>query len=252
MSYLDSGGSVYLEGVEIGYYHAPGQAYNYGLWNYLGTLWLGDGNSTNNVSLVKGQNVWFGTGMQFGYPYGQLPDSWVDILGPAGTGSAQPFVDQTNQGRVVSYIPSGQPWRTITSGVCFCAFSEDAPLSTQQRLMARIMGFLLAEDAIPPAAVVDVTAQVVGVSLELSWAPVTQDSQGNPESMDSYVVERGTSPKGRWTPIGVAANPGFTDGGSDIGDPAVNSYYRIRAVDTSGNVGAEALAGEFDFALNTQ
>lgn len=250
MNYLQAGGSVYLEGVEIGYYHATGQAYNYGLWNYLGTLFLGDGNATNNVSLLHGQNLWYGAGMQFGYPYGQPSDSWVDILGPAGTGSLQQFIDQGGLGRVVSYIPPGQPWRTITSGVCFCAFQENAPMSTQERLMARIMGFLVPDDTTPPAPAGDVTAQVSGGTLTLAWSPVTQDAGGNPEAVDSYLVERGTSVAGPWIAIGIVVNPGFADGGAAIGNPAVNTLYRIRAMDTTGNLSGGAMAGEFDFAAD--
>ncbi|MCU0610525.1 MAG: hypothetical protein MUE60_01890 [Candidatus Eisenbacteria bacterium] len=152
INYLQSGGSIYFEGTEFGYYHAPGGSYNYGLWEYLGTQFGGDGNQVNNVSQVIGQDQWYGAAMHFGYPYGQEPDYYVDIFTPSGAGSLQQFSDQLDRGRVVSHVGATRGYRTIVSGVCFCAFSENAPMSTQQRLMNRIVNFLLGDDAVPPAS----------------------------------------------------------------------------------------------------
>ncbi|MCU0610727.1 MAG: hypothetical protein MUE60_02930 [Candidatus Eisenbacteria bacterium] len=250
MTYLQAGGSIYIEGVEIGYYHATGQLYDSGLWGYLGSLYLGDGNATGNVSQLHGQNMWFGAGMLFGYPYGQTPDTWVDILGPAGVGSGLQFVDQLNQGRIVSYQPPGQTYRTITSGVCFCAFSENAPMSTQQRLMARLVGFMVGEDAIPPGAIASVEAQLAGTTMTLSWTPVTQDAQGDPEHLDCYLVERGISAAGPWTAVGIPVNASYSGQAPGAGDPDLHSFYRIRALDATGNLGAAALAAEFEFAID--
>jgi len=249
INYLQSGRSVYFEGTEFGYYHAPGHSYYYGLWDYLGTQFVGDGNQASNVSQLTGQGPWYGTAMQFGYPYGQEPDHYVDIFAPAGQGSFKQFIDQSNLGRVVSHVNASPAYRTIVSGVCYCAFSENAPMSTQQRLMDRIVNFLLHDDAVPPAVPGNATAEFSGTTLLLSWNPVTQDTGGNPEAVDSYQVERSTSMTGRWTSLGLTVAPSFTDAPPSLGDPAVNAVYRIRALDTTGNTGPGAYVGEFDFDI---
>lgn len=236
--------------MELGYYHAPGQAYYYGLWDLLGTAYVADGNPLGNVSQLRGQAAWFGAGLTYGYPYGQPPDSWVDVFGVAAPGAMVQFKDQNGIPRTISYAPEGL-WRTVTSAVCFGAFAETAPLSTQQRLMARIVAFLLRQDTTPPGPLAEVQAQLTGTALLMTWEPVTVDAQGNPETVDSYLIERANGLAGPWTALALVPGTSYSATLAGVGNPNVNVVYRVRAVDQAGNQGSSAAAGEFDYWLQT-
>jgi hypothetical protein len=106
-----------------------------------------------------------------------------------------------------------------------------------------------------PRAPEDVEASVVGTSdLRITWSPVTQDLLGLPISVDHYEVYRHSIayyPVQGLTPIGVPTTTEFTDFGI-VGDPAVNHYYRIVAVSSTGLAsGPSETVGEFDFDTPT-
>jgi len=248
MTYLDNGGRMYIEGGDLGYNHAPGQAYNFGLWAYLHTQWVNDGSSNNNVNLLTGKPLWPARGLIFGYPFGTGPDSYVDEFAPLAGAKLQ-FEDQLDRGRVVSYTEVSRGYRTYTSAVVHGAFIEDAPLSTQDRLMERIVAELMAVDTDPPVPPGNVSAHLSGEDVVVTWDPVSQDTGGGDESVDCYKVERRIGMNGRWTPLGFVPDTEYTDTPSCLGDPESNCFYRILCLDTAGNTGQEACAGEMDYQL---
>ncbi|MCS6844462.1 MAG: alpha-amylase family glycosyl hydrolase [Caldilineales bacterium] len=123
-------------------------------------------------------------------------------------------------------------------------------------------GVVLLEQAkidTPKAPTVAVAKQ--GNDVKLSWAPVTQDTNNEPEVVTAYEVHRSTSPyftPGPGTLLstvtpGAFGNPSgqitFTDAGA-IGNPAQNYYYKVVAVNGAGKASAASNhVGEFDFGL---
>jgi hypothetical protein len=110
--------------------------------------------------------------------------------------------------------------------------------------------FLL--DAVPPAAVTDLTVSLAGDLLLLSWTAVTTDTAGGPEQAASYIVYRGQAPG--FMPSSAASLD--TTAGTDFADssvyfsPMTNFYYLVKAVDLTGNKSAESgRVGEFDREL---
>jgi len=250
MTYLDNGGALYLEGGDLGYWHAPGgSGYNFGLWAYLKTQWINDGNSTNNVSSLMGEDVWPAKDTKFSYPYGTGPDAYVDVYAPLAGAELQ-FKDQLNRGRIISYTEVSRGYATYTSAVIFGAFIEDPPMSTQDRLMARIVAELLGTDTVPPGVVTDFSSSITGDTITLTWEHVHHNSEGGPEKVDSYLIDRATDPGGSWTPLGYAIGAMFQDQPGTLNDPSVDTTYRIRCVDTAGNIGNAVSAGEFEFDIS--
>ncbi len=100
----------------------------------------------------------------------------------------------------------------------------------------------LAADVTPPAAVAGVVANRSGSDVQLSWAAVTTDESGNPETMGTYRVYRGTSPgfvpdkAGGSNRIGTTASTSLTDLGAAVDGNSY--YYLISGDDAAGNEGA--------------
>jgi hypothetical protein len=242
-NYLINGGRLYIENPDLGYAH-NGTPF----WNLLGITYQGDGSSSGNVSALKGIEAWLGSAMAFDYPYGQSPDSYIDLWAPSGTGVGQ-LRDQMNRVKVISNVEAARGYRTIASAVIFGAFGENAPMSTQTRLMARYIAFLLGDDQVPPAQVAGLTASSDGSELTLAWEPVADDALGGHESTDSYVIERAVGIDGAWEWLALIPGTEFVDEPPCLGDPNENAIYSVRAIDTSGNTGEGSRAGEFDFTI---
>lgn len=200
------------------------------------------------MSALKGLTAWLGQSMLFDYPYGQLPDSYIDLWAPSGTGVGQ-LRDQLDRVKVISNIEQARGYRTIASAVIFGAFAEDPPMSTQVRLMARYIAYLLGDDQVPPEQVSGVTVATDGSELTLSWEPVANDAQGGSELTDSYLIERALGQNGTWEWLALIRSTEFVEESPGLGDPDENYVYSIRAIDTSGNIGDGSLAGEFEFEL---
>ena len=241
--YLINGGRLYIENPDLGYNHSGTP-----FWNLLGITYQGDGASSGNVSMLKGIEAWLGNSFTFGYPYGQSPDSYIDLWAPSGTGVGQ-LRDQMEHVRVISNAEQTRGYRTIASAVIFGAFDENAPMSTQVRLMARYIAYLLGDDLVPPEEVTGVAVGNNGTELTLSWEPVTNDAEGGNELTDSYLIERAAGQNGTWEWLALIPGTEIVDEPPCLGDPDENCRYGIRAIDTSGNLGAAALAGEFDFEI---
>jgi len=107
-------------------------------------------------------------------------------------------------------------------------------------------------DAVPPKAVANLTVSLAGDLLFLSWAAVTVDTAGGPETIASYIVYRGQAPD--FTPTTVeslasTAGTSFPDS-SVYFSPMASFYYLVRAIDVTGNKSAESgRVGEFDREL---
>ena len=102
----------------------------------------------------------------------------------------------------------------------------------------------------PPSAVVDLTTVLSGSNMFLFWSPV-EAALG----IDRYVVYRDTFPgfdSNGGDSIGITADTFFVDqAASGIGDPALNWYYLVRAVDLGGKKSDDSnRAGEFDAILD--
>lgn len=141
--FLDTGKSLYIEGADLGYYNN-----NQTLWAYLGTLYQGDGNATNNVNYITGLPGTFVDGIDCMYPpYGvsEGPDSYVDEFGSTGNGVTV-FECQSGKGRVIANYGSTTKgeYYTITSSVMFTYLLEDKYFDG---LMEKYVDFL--DDAVP-------------------------------------------------------------------------------------------------------
>ena len=133
MNYLNSGGSVYLEGTDIGYNNSTTS-----LWPMLGITYLADGSpfATGNVQTLTGENM--ASGLTFGYPYKTVPDNYVDEFG-AGAGELA-LVCQSAKGRVGYYSGPTGTYRTITSAVIFGAIEDGS--NTKAELLGLYMEYL--------------------------------------------------------------------------------------------------------------
>jgi hypothetical protein len=102
----------------------------------------------------------------------------------------------------------------------------------------------------PPAAVTDLASHRSGADIALTWSAVTQDTAGNPLTVDRYVIYRDTDPTIEPADsVGFTAGTEYNDPGA-AGSPATNYYYIIRAVsDAKGKSAPSNQVGEFDIDL---
>jgi uncharacterized lipoprotein YddW (UPF0748 family) len=102
----------------------------------------------------------------------------------------------------------------------------------------------------PPAAVIDLASTKSADDIALTWSAVTQDTAGNPLTVDRYVVYRDDEPLTVPSDsIGFTAGTEYADPGA-AGAPAANYYYVVRAVsDAKGKSAASNTVGEFDIDL---
>ena len=135
INFLDTGGGVYIEGTDFGYDNSTTT-----LYQRFGCSYVGDGNpyTTGNVQYVDGQSGSFADAMSYNYPYQQLVDNYVDILG--STGGTLFFRSQDNQGRAVNYSGSSGGQRAIHSAVVFGALQNGT--DTKVALMDIYMNYL--------------------------------------------------------------------------------------------------------------
>jgi len=113
----------------------------------------------------------------------------------------------------------------------------------------------------PPQAVSSLGIQIVADAVELSWSPITLDTDGFPTSINHYVIYRGTDAYFTPTPgdsIGGAdaVITSFTDadifGANVVGDTLNQYFYAVEAVDIFGSRSAASnRVGEYDYQLVT-
>jgi len=150
MEYMDSGGSVYLEGNDFGYLHAYDP-----LYPYFGCIYVGDGNYSFNVDHLYGQPETILDGFHLRYMYGLEPDYYVDEIA-ADEGTIL-FLCQQNKGRAVNWDGAGHDYRAIHSTFVFGAMIDQMPPDTKQEVMAVYLDYLL------PEVVIDLAPQATTV-----------------------------------------------------------------------------------------
>lgn len=247
MTYLDEGGKLYIEGSITGYWINPSGSYYSGLWDYLGCTYLGY-DLPADISELNGQEGWPGLGLEFGFPSGTGANDYVDKLDASGSGACLQMMDQENRGRTVSNVEGRAAYRAILSSVVFAGLTEGYNVvSTQEKYMERIVAFLLDDDQVAPGALSDASVALVEDELVLSWSPVVEDVEGGPEAVDSYCVDRALCATGPWSRLALCVDTMYSDLPECLYDPSENCFYRIRAVDTSGNMGDGGFLGAFDF-----
>ena len=83
-----------------------------------------------------------------------------------------------------------------------------------------------------------------------SWSPVTFDTEGQLISIDHYVIHRDTSFAFAASPansLDIVAGPPYIDLNGQTGNPSVDHYYLVRAVDGPGNKSQDSnRVGQFD------
>lgn len=102
-----------------------------------------------------------------------------------------------------------------------------------------------------PSTIDDLGVILSGVDIFLFWSPPWDDV-----GIDHYVIFRDTFPgfdSGGGDSIGVTMDTFYVDlGAGGIGDPVLNMYYLVRAVDITGKESGDSnCAGEFDRYLDS-
>jgi len=133
----------------LGYYNSPNGYYYYGLWDYLGVNYVGDGYdiTTGNISELDGQAGTFVDGWTCSYPYQEMngadpgPDNFVDEFAPTGSGAYTLFECQNGIGRVIATDRGG--YLVITSATVFSFMGEGTkhPGALLNDLMDEILAF---------------------------------------------------------------------------------------------------------------
>jgi hypothetical protein len=114
-------------------------------------------------------------------------------------------------------------------------------------VVADAIKFIYLSDTTPPQAPGDLAIELVESDIALGWAPVTQDTSGNPETVSHYVVFRSIDPTVLpGDSIAGTTDSEYLDAGA-AGSMATNYFYIIRAADGSGNQSKNSgHVGEFD------
>lgn len=158
-------------------------------------------------------------------------------------------------GKEIKALDTGAEWShevTLSEGTnTFSFVAKDAfgNLSGTQ-------GVTIVLDTLPPDGSVSVVEvqQTSPTELRLSWGAVTKDLIGNPETIEKYLIYRGTT--ANFEPsaenlVGESEETSYIDDTPGIiGDTDVNYYYAIEAVDGAGNRSWLAnRVGEYDVRL---
>ncbi len=132
---MDAGRGLYVEGPDFGYSN-NGTA----IYQRFGCTYLGDGNgmATGNVQNVTGQTGTFTDGLTYDYLYQELPDNFVDWIGP-NNGTIY-FTSQDSKGRAVCYSGPAGAQRAIHSAAIFGALRNGT--NTRDYLMNLYSNYL--------------------------------------------------------------------------------------------------------------
>ncbi len=260
IEFLLEGKGVYVEGNEFAHDHAPGKWNYFGLYDYFGSNYEGDGTGWSpptggNIQMLVGQPGTWTQGMREEYMYQQPPDHYVDLI--SSNGGTIAFTCQGGEGRLVFHRDGIPEHATIHATYVFGAV-KDAPSSVSKAdLMTFYMAHLLPDSCppqVPEAPVACVCETGQGPRLALTWAPVTEDVNGGQESVEYYAVHRDTTAHFLPATGNRVAKTGLAQYLDHdplvVGNPIANHFYVIRAVDMRGNTsGSSATVGEIDFSL---
>jgi hypothetical protein len=245
--YLDQGGSLLLS--------AENYLTSYGsdpfTTDYLHVADYTVSVTVNEVSGVTGDPVTDGMTIPTDFPGGM--SNYPDEITPDAQAVGILTIGASSDFTALRY-PAGitRDYRVIFMATPFEALEPGLPdPSNPGTFMKRALDWLIAApDTIPPAAVTDLSIGHGGSpgNLVLSWSE-PWDNVG----IDHYHVYSDTVAYFESAPGGQIATVGFTMwthvGGS--GDPAVNHYYVVTAVDASDNESAPSnRVGEHDFGTD--
>jgi len=108
-------------------------------------------------------------------------------------------------------------------------------------------------DLDPPSSATDLMSSMESFDILLNWSAIETDIYGGPEAIQGYIIYRNEVPFFAPTSvesIAMVTDTFFVDSSSRAGDAGINSFYLIRGVDFTGNVGTNSnRAGEIDFEL---
>jgi hypothetical protein len=174
---------------------------------------------------------------------GKLALSWVANVEPDlhhytiwwGTQSGD-YTASVNTGKVASFSLTGlengiRYYVTVTATNTSNQTSGEAPQGTGIPTYVRGLR--------SPGFISSLLVSKSGSNAMLTWAPITTDIYGKPETVAYYEVFRGTTPNfvpGPSNKIGQSPTPSFPDPGA-LSFASPNYFYLVRAVDMSGNVG---------------
>ncbi len=248
-SFLNAGGNLFVSGAEIGWdLDYKGSSADQAFYNdYLKADYAADDAA---VYAVNGLAATIFNGLA-GISYddgthGPYNVEYPDCINASGGSTLNLSYDGIAYKAGIQYHGA---FKVVNLG-----FPFEAILSSSDRdtLMARVMGFLMPADDVPPAAVTDFTATLSGSDIALSWSAVTVDSAGSPENVSYYVVYRNSDPVFTAGPSDSIAGVGgdnYLDVGA-AGDTLTNYFYLVRAVDSAGNASANSsTVGEIDKSL---
>ncbi len=134
ISYLNQGGAIYFEGVNLGYDHNGTN-----LWNYTGVDYQGQGNLHTGIGDITGASGTFMGEKEINYQVNTYADIHNNRFG-AGLGEIL-FRSGDNHGRVVAY--SNGTYRMITSSLIFGGFIDNGGLNTKLNVMKLYTSYLL-------------------------------------------------------------------------------------------------------------
>ncbi len=132
INFLNAGGSLYIEGSDVGYNH-----HTTAFFGYLGTNYISNG-TANGIHNIIGVENTFTSGDDFVFQYDEDPDYMVDVLS-ADEGFLY-FTCQNDIGRSVYYNEGS--YRVICTSSIFGAMADGLSSNTKANLMIRYFSFL--------------------------------------------------------------------------------------------------------------
>ncbi|MBN2542395.1 T9SS type A sorting domain-containing protein [bacterium] len=200
--YLESGGNVYFEGVDLGWdYLEEGSAACSAFFDMFHINWDGDGSAAEdgNVEYVEGNDVYFGVDITMDYDYQMTADHYVDEISTAGAGLV--LTDQDGTGRGSRYHSTTYDFTAIYSAVYLGGMHDDVSPNLRSTILATYC-----EDMIgPPTARYFVPPiEDFGVGLNPMY------KVASPETLDYYPPTNFAASEGMFNKIRLTWNvPAF-------------------------------------------
>ncbi len=134
MSYLNQGGNLYIESVDLGKNHE-----NTDFLVALGLAYSGDGGD-NEVIHINASDQGFMDGSFFDYTGGTNPHFSIDRLAPTN-GASVLYYSEDEIGRI--FTMENETYRTISSSIIFGAVKNNDSLNIKPYLISEFFNYLL-------------------------------------------------------------------------------------------------------------
>lgn len=184
-----------------------------------------------------------------GNPYTEIsvPDSEI-AYSHSDTLKMIVYCQQEDGGNMWSAFPPGNPHGTCVLNRYYLFTSLDPGVQPNTAFQ------VVVEDDVPPADFEggDGVINLADLVCFISWTPIEEDTAGCLEVIDYYIVHRDTHPDsvGSEDSLAATVDTFYVDSTAAVGNPGVNHYYAIQAVDEGGNKSAlSRVVGEFDRQL---